>query len=57
MISAPLIGVVLIIAIILLVSGEIDSRALRYAVIVTFPDDVRVRWKGQQTLDRLPLKT
>lgn len=45
----------LIVAITLLVSGEIDGRALRYAVIVTFPDDVRVRWEGQQPLDRLPI--
>ncbi len=57
MIAAPLIGDVLIIAIILLLSGEIDGRALRYAVIVAFPDEIRVRWKSQQTLDRLPLKS
>lgn len=39
----------------LLLAGLIQSRPLSNAVVVAFPDDIGVSWKGENAFDRLPV--
>lgn len=39
---------------VLLLPSLIQGRALRYTVVVAFPDDSRICWKSEQTFNGLP---